>query len=323
MRNILITSAGQRVSLVRSFQKELRRYDNNAKVYTVDLNPILAPACHIADGYREIVKVTDSEYIEKLLDISLELNIGMIIPTIDTELLVLATHKNIFEKHGISVIISSVDLVQILRDKRLTNNFFTRHGINIPKQIDKTNPVFPLFIKPYDGSLSKDTFIIYSQEELRPYHYANAKLMFMEYIDPSKYKEFTVDTYYDRTGTLCCAVPRERIFVRSGEINKGATRKNGIISLLNNKLHVIEGAVGCLTMQFFYRKEDNEIIGIEINPRFGGGYPLSYLAGANFPKWLIQEYFQNKEVEYTDLWRDNLLMLRYDDEILVEDYGKK
>ncbi len=61
---------------------------------------------------------------------------------------------------------------------------------------------------------------------------------------------------------------------------------------------------------------------MEINPRFGGGFPLSYLAGANFPKWLIIEYMLKQKVEYFDNWEENLLMLRYDDEILVRDYEK-
>ena len=62
------------------------------------------------------------------------------------------------------------------------------------------------------------------------------------------------------------------------------------------------------------------IVGIEINPRFGGGYPLSYLAGGNFPKWLIEEHLLHKEVSYFEDWKDNLLMLRYDAEVLIENY---
>ena len=115
-------------------------------------------------------------------------------------------------------------------------------------------------------------------------------------------------------------MPRKRIFVRSGEINKGVTRKNQIVAFLKEKLNFIEGAIGCLTIQVFFNKISEEIIGIEINPRFGGGFPLSYLAGANFPKWIIDEYLLNKNISYNDDWEDNLLMLRYDDEVLVHNY---
>lgn len=320
MHNILITSAGQRVSLVRAFKKELHAFDEQAKVYTVDMNPILAPACHISDSYRKIVGVTEKEYIPQLLEISKEWNVGMIIPTIDTELLALSANKSLFKENGIIPIISSEEFVKICRDKRIIYQFFIQKGISTPQIMNKKNPTFPLFIKPYDGSLSKDTFVIKSPEELQPYHYSNPKLIFMEYINPEEHDEYTVDAYYNKKGYLCCVVPRKRIFVRSGEINKGATRKNEIVPLFKEKLSFIEGAVGCLTIQFFFNKKTKHVIGIEINPRFGGGFPLSYLAGANYPQWLIKEYFLNEDITYFEDWEDNLLMLRYDDEILVKNY---
>ncbi|MEX0273573.1 MAG: ATP-grasp domain-containing protein, partial [Flavobacteriaceae bacterium] len=78
---------------------------------------------------------------------------------------------------------------------------------------------------------------------------------------------------------------------------------------------------GCLTAQFFMNRKGDKIYGIEINPRFGGGYPLSYLAGANFPQWIIKEYLMNGEMDdMFDCWESDLLMLRYDDEILVHGF---
>ena len=320
MRNILITSAGQRVSLVKAFQKEIKKYESDAKVYTVDLNPILAPACHISDGYRTVKRVTDPNYISELLAICKELAIKLIIPTIDTELLVLAENKQLFLDHGIVPIVSSLEFVKACRDKRIINEFFIENNIDIPQNIDKQNLSFPFYIKPYDGSLSKDTFLIKSKEDLTPYHFENEKLMFMEYIDHDLHDEYTVDTYYDKNGDLKCIVPRKRIFVRAGEVNKGVTHRNEIVSYVKERLSHIEGATGCLTMQFFFNQETKRVIGIEINPRFGGGYPLSYLAGANYPQFLIQEHLKESPIDYFDAWEENLLMLRYDDEVLVRNY---
>ena len=82
-QNILIASAGQRVSLVKAFQKEVKKLKDTNKVYTVDLNPILAPACHVSDGYRTVKRVTDSNYISELIQICKELEISKYFKTIE------------------------------------------------------------------------------------------------------------------------------------------------------------------------------------------------------------------------------------------------
>lgn len=320
--NVLITSAGQRVSLVKAFQEELKSRSREAKVLTVDLNPSLAPACHVADGYFSVPRVSDKDYIPQLLNICLENNIQLVVPTIDTELLVLSKHKEFFKAHGITVVVSDVSLIERCRDKRLTNALFGEYGIAIPRQYEKTNLIFPVFAKPCDGSLSKGIFVAHSEDQITDAHLNNEKLMFMEYISPSDYEEFTVDCYFDRHSKLKCVVPRKRIFIRAGEINKGVTKKNRIVSEFKQKLAYVEGAIGCLTIQVFSHKVTEEILAIEINPRFGGGYPLSYFAGANYPQWLIQEYIGQQEIYYFEDWKENLLMLRYDAEVLIEDYEK-
>jgi carbamoyl-phosphate synthase large subunit len=81
-----------------------------------------------------------------------------------------------------------------------------------------------------------------------------------------------------------------------------------------------KGFKGCITLQVFRKNGTNELTGIEINPRFGGGYPLSYSAGANYPGYLIKEYLLNEKIEFYDEWISDLLMLRYDDEIIIYDY---
>ncbi len=318
--NILITSAGQRVSLVKAFQYELKKLFIQAKVFTVDMNPDLAPACHISDGFKKINEVSNSDYINNLLAICLELEIKLIIPTIDTELQKLADNLTFFRDHDIQIVVSSPELINICRDKRNTNDFFNKMNIELPIQYHKSKLQFPLFIKPFDGSLSKDIFLIETPSELTDYHLNHPKLMFMEYIDHKIHEEFTVDTYYDKNNELKCVVPRKRILVRAGEVNKAVTRKNEIVEYIKNKLSRIEGAIGCLTMQFFFNPTSKRIIGIEINPRFGGGYPLSYLAGANFPKWIIEEYLLNNSIPYFENWKENFLMLRYDAEVMVENH---
>ncbi|OOR99854.1 carbamoyl phosphate synthase large subunit [Haemophilus paracuniculus] len=318
--NILISSAGQRVSLVQFFQKELKAIFPEGKVFTVDNNPSLAPACHISDGYFSVPKVLDENYIPELLSICLNNKISLVIPTIDTELLVLSENINLFKDKGVNIIVSSPSLIMQCRDKRKTNELFLNHHIEIPKQYDINSLSFPLFVKPCDGSLSKGIFIAKKKEDLTDEHFSNEKLMFMELISNGEYDEFTVDCYYDKNSELKCVVPRKRIFVRAGEVNKAVTKNNFIVTYFKENLSYLEGAKGCLTIQVFFHKQKDKILGIEINPRFGGGYPLSYLAGANYPKYIIQEYLLNQKIGFFAEWKNNLLMLRYDAEVLVENY---
>lgn len=315
--NIIITSAGKRVALTRAFKETLKKYFPDSKVYTTDMNPEMAPAGYVSDECIKVPRCTDDNYISILLDICEKKQIGLIVPTIDTELLVLSSNRDRFTKAGVVLSVPSLDFVSICRDKRNTGEFLEKHGIRVPKEVDKYNPTFPLFAKPYDGSLSANLHYITKPEELTKDILSDPKLIFMEYIDKKAYKEFTVDMFYDANNDLKCLVPRERIEIRSGEINKGRTQKEFLLDYLKTRLSHLEGCVGCVCLQIFYNPESKDVVGIEINPRFGGGYPQSYAAGANYPELLIKEYFCKEKLEYFECWKDNLLMLRYDDAIFV------
>ena len=315
--NILITSAGKRVALTRYFKDTLSRFYPDAKVFTTDMNPEMAPAGYVSDGCFKVPRVTSPDYPDILLNICKKNEVGMVIATIDTELLLLADLKESFRRLGIMVIVSDRNFVEVCRDKRNTGSFFERHGIRVPREIDKYHPTFPLFAKPYDGSLSTNLHYIKTVDELTQEILDDPKLLFMEYIDKKVYQEFTVDMYYGKDNRVKCIVPRERIEIRAGEINKGRTVKNGILTFLKEKLGYVKGCVGCICVQLFFHPETKDMVGIEINPRFGGGYPLSFMAGGNYPELLIREYFRGEDICYSDNWKDGMLMLRYDDAIYV------
>ena len=320
--NILITSAGRRVSLVEAFQKELTAVFPQGKVMTTDFNIKLSAACQVSDQSFQMPLVSDAGYFDLLLKVCLDNDIKLVIPTIDTELLLLAKKKKQFSDHGIKVIVASEEFVQMCRDKREIHVFFENHNVQIAKEYSKYDYKLPIFIKPKNGSRSIDTYTITKHEQLTKYHFKNDDLMFLKYLDHNEFDEYTCDLYYDKTHNLKCIVPRKRIEVRDGEVNKCVAEKGALVDYLKERLSFIDGAIGCLTAQFFKHKETNEIFGIEINARFGGGYPLSYFVGANYPKWLIQEYLQEEDItiEYFADWEENLLMLRYDKEVLVHDY---
>ena len=257
--------------------------------------------------------------MQVLQTICLEHQVGIVVPTIDMELAILSANRDTFAKLGIFIVVPDYDFVSMCRDKRKTAEFFLQLGINIPEPRDKYHHVFPMFAKPYDGSASINTHVIRNEKELTEDLLSDPKLIFMECVDRSEYKEFTVDMYYGRDNRVKSVVPRERLSVRTGEINKGITRKNFSLEFLKERMGELEGVRGCICLQLFYRERDNDIKAIEINPRFGGGYPLSYYAKANYAEYIVKEYLMGETIDYSDDWLDHTLMLRYDNDVIVYD----
>ncbi|WP_408897257.1 ATP-grasp domain-containing protein [Nocardioides sp. R1-1] len=316
MTRVLVTSAGQRVSLVRAFRQELARIDPEGQVLTCDHRPEWSPACQVADGTFAVPRADAPEYADVLVAECVRRQVAVVVPTIDTELLPLARARQRFADAGVQVVVSSPELVATCRDKRLTSAFFRERGIEVPAPVDPSAPTFPLFVKPYDGSRSAGAAVIRDPEDLRHARRDEERLMFMEYLDGEHYEEHTVDLYYDRQHELRCLVPRRRLQVRAGEVSKAVTSRNALVPFLAERMARVEGAAGCLTAQFFLDPVGGRIVGIEVNARFGGGYPLSYHAGANYPRWILDEYVRDLPVAPYDDWRDQLLMLRYDDEVI-------
>jgi carbamoyl-phosphate synthase large subunit len=118
-----------------------------------------------------------------------------------------------------------------------------------------------------------------------------------------------------------CVVPRRRLEVRSGEVSKARIYRDPVIMERVAQLVTVLGAgPGVITIQLI-RRADGVIKFIEVNPRFGGGAPLSIRAGADFPRWILQELRgQSPRIRF-DGFEDGLLMLRYDEEVWVHSAG--
>jgi carbamoyl-phosphate synthase large subunit len=316
--NILILSAGRRVELLEAFRDELKKRVPGGLVFAVDIKPSLSAACNVADDFFQVPRVTENRYVDNVLDLCLKHNIGLVIPTIDNELYPLSIARQRFEENGIEVIISSQELIRLCRDKRKTPDLIKKIGISYPEIYAREDIKFPCFVKTYDGSCSIGTSVVMSSEQLTTTMLQDEKIIFQQIIGKA-FTEYTVDAYYDRTGTLRCIVPRERIEVRAGEVCKGATRKNKLYYYLLPRLSLIKGFRGCITFQFFANIEEDLYYALEVNPRFGGGYPLSYSAGANYPGWLIDEYYFGRSVDFYDDWESDLLMLRYDAKVIIHE----
>jgi carbamoyl-phosphate synthase large subunit len=316
--NVLLLSAGRRVELIKAFRHELHLRGLLSKMLAIDLKPEMSAACQLADQAFSLPCVTAPGYMDELFALCLQHKVGLVVPTIDTELLSLAEQRDRFAAEGIDLVISDESLIRLCRDKRLTAQLFNSVGIDVPRILNRQQITFPCFAKPYDGSRSIGAAKLSQAADLSDGMRDDPKMMFMEFIDQS-FNEYTVDAYFDRMGALKCLVPRHRLEVRDGEVNKGVTRKHHVYDYLVDKLGKVDGARGCLTVQLFAHPHEKRYAALEINPRFGGGFPLSYSAGANYPGWLIDEYLLQKEVDFFDGWTSDLMMLRYDAHMLVKD----
>jgi carbamoyl-phosphate synthase large subunit len=314
--NILFTSAGRRVALIKAFQKSMQQLDIKGKTVTTDLKKN-APASFVADIAELVPRVDNPDYIDSLLNICTKHKIDLLIPLIDTELHLLAPHQQRFAEIGVKLLVSSPATNEICFDKNNTAKFFQEIGVKTPKIYSKDQYhtlTYPAILKPANGSCSVGLHKLNNQQELEFFSQYVSGAIVQELIVG---EEYTIDVLADLQGKVISAVPRLRLETRAGEISKGITVKNS--SLIAAAKHVVEslpGAVGCITVQCFLQT-NGEIIFIEINPRFGGGYPLSYQAGADFPAWIIQLIQGEIPNTAIDEWQDGLVMLRYDDAIFV------
>jgi carbamoyl-phosphate synthase large subunit len=289
------------------------------KVISVDASP-LAAALYLSDKHYIVPRISDFNYINVLLNICKKEGIKLIIPTIDTELLILSQNKKIFEKKGIRIAISDTKVIEICSDKLKTFQFFKENNIPtvetfLPYQIDRVqNLNYPLFIKPCDGSGSINTYKVNNKIELD---------FFIDYIENpviqeyAEGQEYTMDILADLGGQVINIVPRERIEVRAGEINKGRTVKDERIIEYAKNITEKLGAIGPITIQCFVK--DAEIRFTEINPRIGGGYPLSFAAGANYPELLIRMVLGEKIAPRLGEFEENLIMLRWEDAVFIKE----
>jgi carbamoyl-phosphate synthase large subunit len=303
------------VQLFRYFKEAAKSLLPDAAVWVGDADPTWSAVCALTDLVVHLPKATAIDYPKELERFCVKHHIGLLIPTIDTELLVLAELRDDFEKLGIHIVISDTSLVSICNNKLNTIDYFLSLGIATPTLFTKATVSYPYFYKPIHGSSSQNIGKVPSAKYDFEALWEDTSLLKMAYLG-NDYEEYSVDIYYDRNGRLQCAVPRLRVAVRDGEISKGCTVRNAVYDFVLKHFTILPGARGCVTLQLFYHPIENNFFGIEINPRFGGGYPLSHEAGALYVNWLLQEYLLEESIPFFDAWKFPLKLLRFDNHVV-------
>jgi len=316
---ILFANVGRRVSLIRAFAEAMRCLGLPARILGVDANP-LSPAYYFTDESVPICRIQEEAYIPALLEICRRQNVKLLISLLDTDLLKLAESRELFKQQGTFVLISSPEVVRLSRDKQLTYGFFTENCIPTPRIVSFDAALrensFPLFVKPLDGSASQMTFRLDNRESLIFFHSYVPNPIIMEYVSG---EEYTLDVFIDSEQVTKAIVPRKRLEVRAGEVSKSRIELNPEIMAAGLKAAQAlarRGGLGMINLQCI-QAADRGIKFIEINPRFGGGCPLSIQAGYPFPQWAVEMALGRALSPLPADLGDGLTMLRYDEAVFV------
>jgi carbamoyl-phosphate synthase large subunit len=332
--NILFTCAGRRNYLLDFFKEELK---GQGLVMAADMQ-LSAPAMTVADRKFIVPSIYDPNYIDSILKICKENKVTAIISLNDLELPLLSSSKSEFESIGVKVIIADLDAVNIAFDKIKTVDFANKLGIKTPQTftsynlaieaISKGKLHYPLVVKPRWGSASIGIEFPTNHEELElSFRLLSLRLSRTMLAEASKSDldnailiqekiigtEFGVDVLNDFQGVPQQVYVKEKLAMRAGETDKSVLRNKPDIEELGYKIGSALKHIGNLDCDVF--EKDGEYYLLELNPRFGGGYPFTHISGGNYVSaiinWINNEAFDFSTLkkEYNEIYSkcDNLI----------------
>jgi carbamoyl-phosphate synthase large subunit len=311
--SLLFTSAGRRVELIECFRAGALQLGLDLRILACDLAPQVSAACARADEAFEVPSADDPEYARSITAIAENRGTLLIVPTIDPELNPLACAAQNLASKEIRVHVSAPDTIGIVRDKARTAKVLDAAGVPVPRTVAlddlRASPdllFWPVFLKPASGSASRGLSIIEHPADL-PQH-SKEPMVAQELL---KGPEYTINIFIDAVGRLRTAIPHLRLAVRAGEVEKGRTeRRSDLRDIAEGITAALPGLRGAACFQVIDDPARGPRV-IEINARFGGGYPLADEAGATFARWLLEEVTTGACSAHDD-WAEGVEMLRYD-----------
>lgn len=304
--NVLLSCAGRRNYLVRFFQEAL---NGRGKVLVTDAS---ATAPVMAEGDLAFVmpRITASDYFDKMLALCVEQNVGLMLSLNDLALPKLARQRQRFAEAGVQVVVSSPEVIDMCADKVATAQFLSEHGIPTPTTYVDLGVVgcalkageirFPLVVKARWGSGSIGLEFVDNEEQLHDaFRYVDKRVRrsFLAELATDKSEpcvviqprlageEFHLDVINDLKGNYRATLAKKKLAMRAGETDKATTIYDPELSELGARLGHCLGHLGVLDCDVFSDPSGYNVI--DLNPRFGGGYPFSQAAGANVPAALV------------------------------------
>jgi carbamoyl-phosphate synthase large subunit len=272
---VLFTCAGQRVDIVSAFGRA------GATTIATDINR-LAPALYHADQYELVPRISDPEYVPELARLVAEHDVDLVVPLTDLDQLVLAEGR---EELGAAVLLPPAEVVAQMGDKYSAHETFERLGIPsppswLPEQLP-ADVQFPVLVKAREGFGSRHIYRAEDREELDFYLARTPVPSFVQMCCQGE--EFSIDVFCDFEGRCLNAIPRTMIESKGGESIKGTTIKDR--ELIEHGRLVAEALPiwGPANIQCF-RESDGSLLVTDVNPRFGGAFPLPHTAGSRYPE---------------------------------------
>lgn len=304
MMNLLFTSAGRRNYLLSYFRDAL---GGNGRILAADCCEYAA-CLQEADEAFVVPRVTEPGYIDYLLSRCIEHDIGMVVSLNDHELPILAEQRARFEDAGIRLLVSDPQVISLAADKLATVHFARRLGIDTPVTystleaamtgLDHGEAAFPLFIKPRWGTASLGIECVGDREELRlAWQLGLRRLPALglsggggvqdQLLIQSRLTghEYGLDIINDLDGKYRATFVKRKLAMRAGETDRAITELRPDLIELGRRIGCSLGHVGNLDCDVF--ADGDRLFLLEINPRFGGGYPFSASAGADVPGALL------------------------------------
>lgn len=298
---------------------------SGGKVFAVDMQTWSA-ACRLADGWSNVPGCHQPDFADAVFRYCDRNNIRLIIPTIDPELTIYAKHRAWFASHGIKVAVSGPDTVQITADKLATYRFLRRSGFPTVETFEgaattSSMPLqYPVIVKPRFGNSSTNVYVAEDRTSLDFYLDRTPQPIVQQLAQGD---EYTVNFFVGQAGACLAAVPHWRVETRGGEVSKCVTvKQRRLMELATELSRKLPDAWGPMRFQAIVN-EANEVRIIEINSRFGGGYPITHRAGADFIGWLVNDARGRPLPKPTDQWIEGVVMTRWEAAVFTtaEDVG--